>query len=67
LPVGKPFGVGFSLDMLLGKDLPRLKEAVGQRKDSIVLLTTSDEIPYERFQPDLLQEVARALDDISKI
>jgi hypothetical protein len=67
LPVGKPFGVGFSLDILLGKDLARLKDAVGQRKDSIVLLTTSDEIPYERFQPDLLQEVARALDEISKI
>ena len=67
LPTDNPFGIGFKLDTLLGKDLMGLKDAVGQHKDRIVLLTTSDEIPYEGFQPDLLQEVARALDVISKL
>jgi len=67
LPTDKPFGIGFTLDILLGKDLMRLKDAVGQHKDRIVLLTTSDEIPYESFQPDLFQEVARALDEIAKL
>jgi hypothetical protein len=66
LPAGKPFGIGFSLDILLGNDLPQLKDVVRQHKDRVVLLTTSDEIPYERFEPDLLQKVARALDEISK-
>jgi hypothetical protein len=66
LPAGKPFGIGFSLDILLGDNLAQLKDAAGRHKDRVVLITTSDEIPYDMFEPDLLQKVARALDEISK-
>jgi len=66
LPAGKPFGIGFSLDILLGDNLAQLKDAVGRHKDRVVLITTSDEIPYDRFEPDLLQKVGCALDEISK-
>jgi len=66
LPADRPFGIGFSLDALLGNDLTRLKDAVDRRRDRIVLFTTSEEIPYDRFQPDLLQKVAWVLDEISK-
>ena len=66
LPVGRPFGIGFSLDALLGNDLAQLKNAVDRHRDRIVVFTTSEEILYDRFQPDLLQKVARALDEISK-
>jgi len=65
LLAGKAFGIGFGLDILLSDNLTQLKDAISRHKDRIVLFTSSEEIPYDRFQPDLLQKVSGALDEIS--
>lgn len=67
LTLKEPFGIAVGLDTLLSPDVKGLKGIVAEHRDKITLLTTSGEIPYDGFEPGVLQEVADALKNILQV
>ncbi len=62
--ITKPVGISIPVETLLDGNLKGFKDIMAKYKNKILLITTSDEIPYDNFEPKKLKEVIKNLKSI---